>query len=179
MSIYKIGLHRNQQLIFPPSLDELVDENNMTRAIDEYVEILNISDLKIKTKKSLITDGQPAFHPKLLLKIYIYGYLNKIRSSRKLETEIKRNIELMWLTQGLIPSYKTIANFRKDNPKALQIIFKEFSLLLKDINLITGELVGIDGAFLRANASKNTLIMKKTVQNDLCKIDKEIVCIVV
>ncbi len=174
MSIYKIGLHRNQQLIFPPSLDELVDENNMTRAIDEYVEILNISDLKIKTKKSLITDGQPAFHPKLLLKIYIYGYLNKIRSSRKLETEIKRNIELMWLTQGLIPSYKTIANFRKDNPKALQIIFKEFSLLLKDINLITGELVGIDGAFLRANASKNTLIMKKTVQNDLCKIDKEI-----
>ncbi len=174
MSIYKIGLHRNQQLIFPPSLDELVDENNMTRAIDEYVEILNISDLKIKTKKSLITDGQPAFHPKLLLKIYIYGYLNKIRSSRKLETEIKRNIELMWLTQGLIPSYKTIANFRKDNPKALQIIFKEFSLLLKGINLITGELVGIDGAFLRANASKNTLIMKKTVQNDLCKIDKEI-----
>ncbi len=174
MSIYKIGLHRNQQLIFPPSLDELVDENNMTRAIDEYVEILNISQLNIKTKKSLITDGQPAFHPKLLLKIYIYGYLNKIRSSRKLETEIKRNIELMWLTQGLIPSYKTIANFRKDNPKALQIIFKEFSLLLKDINLITGELVGIDGAFLRANASKNTLIMKKTVQNDLCKIDKEI-----
>ncbi len=146
----------------------------MTRAIDEYVEILNISQLNIKTKKSLITDGQPAFHPKLLLKIYIYGYLNKIRSSRKLETEIKRNIELMWLTQGLIPSYKTIANFRKDNPKALQIIFKEFSLLLKDINLITGELVGIDGAFLRANASKNTLIMKKTVQNDLCKIDKEI-----
>ncbi len=146
----------------------------MARAIDEYVEILNISDLTIKTKKSLITDGQPAFHPKLLLKIYIYGYLNKIRSSRKLETEIKRNIELMWLTQGLIPSYKTIANFRKDNPKALQTIFKEFSLLLKDINLITGELVGIDGAFLRANASKNTLIMKKTVKRDLAKIDKEI-----
>ncbi len=76
MGIYKQGLDRNQQLIFPPSLDELVDENNMTRAIDEYVEILNISDLKIKTKKSLITDGQPAFHPKLLLKIYIYEYLN-------------------------------------------------------------------------------------------------------
>ncbi len=80
----------------------------------------------------------------------------------------------MWLTQGLTPSYKTISNFRKDNPIALQTIFKEFSLLLKDINLITGELVGIDGAFLRANASKNTLIMKKTVKNDLYKIDKEI-----
>ena len=174
MGIYKIGLDRNQQLLFPPSLDEYVDENNMVRAVDSYVEILNISELKIKTKKSLITDGQPAFHPKLLLKIYIYGYLNKIRSSRKLEVEIKRNIELMWLTQGLTPSYKTIANFRKDNHKALQNIFKEFSLLLKDIKLITGELVGVDGAFLRANASKNTLIMKTTIKKDLAKIEEDI-----
>ncbi len=90
MGIYKTGLDRNQQLLFPPSLDELVEENNMARAIEEYVEVLNISDLNIHTKKNLITDGQPAFHPKLLLKIYIYGYLNKIRSSRKLEAEIKR-----------------------------------------------------------------------------------------
>ena len=133
MGIYKQGLDRKQQLLFPPSLDELVDSNNMVRAVDSYVEILNISDLNIKTKRSLITDGQAAFHPKLLLKIYIYGYLNKIRSSRKLETEIKRNSELLWLTQGLTPSYKTIANFRKNNPKALQQIFKEFSILLKDV----------------------------------------------
>ncbi len=90
---------------------------------------LDIFKLNIKTKKSLIKDGQPAFHPKLLLKIYIYGYLNKIRSSRKLEQELNRNIEMMWLTQGLRPSYKTIANFRKNNPKALQTIFKEFSIL--------------------------------------------------
>ncbi len=94
MGIYKTGLDRNQQLLFPPSLDEYVDENNMVRAVDSYVEILNISELKIKTKKSLITDGQPAFHPKLLLKIYIYGYLNKIRSSRKLESE-RRDGKLM------------------------------------------------------------------------------------
>ena len=174
MGIYKQGLDRKQQLIFPPSLDELVDENNMARAIEEYVEILNISELNIHTKKSLITDGQPAFHPKLLLKIYIYGYLNKIRSSRKLEAEIKRNIELMWLTQGLIPSYKTIANFRRDNPKALQTIFKEFSLLLKHLKLITGEIVAVDGAYLRANASKNTLIMKKTVKKDIAKINEDI-----
>jgi len=174
MGIYKEGLDRKQQLIFPPSLDELVEDNNIARAIEEYVEVLNMSDLNIKTKKSLIADGQPAFHPKLLLKIYIYGYLNKIRSSRKLETEIKRNIELMWLTQGLIPSYKTIANFRKDNPKALQTIFKEFSLLLKHLKLITGELVAVDGAYLRANASKNTLIMKKTVQKDIAKINEDI-----
>jgi len=174
MGIYKEGLNRKQQLMFPPSLDELVDEDNVVRAIEEYVNILDISQLKIKTKKSLIKDGQPAFHPKLLLKIYIYGYLNKIRSSRKLEQEINRNIEMMWLTQGLKPSYKTIANFRKNNPKALQTIFREFSLLLKDLKLITGDLVAIDGAFLRANASKNTLIMRKTLKKDLAKIDEEI-----
>ncbi|NQY20273.1 MAG: IS1182 family transposase [Campylobacteraceae bacterium] len=106
--------------------------------------------------------------------MYIYGYLNKIRSSRKLETEIKRNIELMWLTQGLTPSYKTIANFRKDNPKSLQQIFKEFSILLKDLKLITGDLSTVDGAFLRANASKNALIMRRTSKNELSKINKDI-----
>ena len=174
MGLYKEGLNRKQQLMFPPSLDELVEEDNMVRAIEEYVKILNISKLKIKTKKSLLKDGQPAFHPKLLLKIYIYGYLNKVRSSRKLETEINRNIEMMWLTQGLTPSYKTIANFRKDNPKALQTIFKEFPILIKDLKLITGDLVAVDGAYLRANASKNTLIMKNTVKKDLAKIDEEI-----
>ena len=174
MGIYKQGLNRKQQLMFPPSLDDLVDENNMVRAIEEYVNILDISQLKIRTKRSLIKDGQPAFHPRLLLKVYIYGYLNKIRSSRKLELEINRNIEMMWLTQGLRPSYKTIANFRKNNPKALQTIFKEFSLLLKDLKLITGDLVAVDGAFLRANASKNTLIMKKTVKKELSKIDEDI-----
>jgi len=174
MGLYKQGLNRKQQLMFPPSLDELVDKNNMVRAIEAYVNTLDIASLKLKTKKSLIKDGQPAFHPKLLLKIYIYGYLNKIRSSRKLEQEISRNIEMMWLTQGLTPSYKTIANFRKNNPKALQIIFKEFSILIKDLKLITGDLVAVDGAYLRANASKNTLIMKKSVKKDLAKIDEEI-----
>ena len=174
MGIYKEGLNRKQQLMFPPSLDDLVDDNNMVRAIEEYVNILDISKLKIRTKKSLIKDGQPAFHPKLLLKVYIYGYLNKIRSSRKLELEINRNIEMMWLTQGLRPSYKTIANFRKNNPKALQTIFREFSLLLKDLKLITGDLVAIGGAFLRANASKNTLIMRKTLKKELSKIDEDI-----
>ena len=78
MGIYKQGLDRNQQLIFLPSLDELINENNIARAIEEYVEVLNINELNIHTKKSLIANGQPAFHPKLLLKIYIYGYINKL-----------------------------------------------------------------------------------------------------
>jgi len=171
---YKQGLNRKQQLLFPPSLDEYVDENNPIRVIDSYVDILNLSELGFKNLSKSSNDGQPAFHPKILIKIYIYSYINKIRSSRAIEKESKRNIELMWLTQGLTPSYKTISNFRKDNYEALKQLFKEFVLLCKNIDLIDASLVAVDGAFLRANASKNTLIMKKTLQKDLIVIDTQI-----
>lgn len=170
---YKEGINRNQQLLFPPSLDEYVDENNQVRAIDLYVEQLNFKELGFDdTSKSL--EGQKSYSPKLLLKIYIYGYLNKIRSSRALERENARNIELMWLTSGLKPTYKTIADFRKNNPKALKQVFKDFVLLLKGLALIGDNLVALDGAFLRANASKNSLIMKKTTQRDLKEVDTNI-----
>ena len=173
-NIYKKGENRKQKLFFPASIDEYVSDDNPVRAIEDYVELLNMVTLGF-TKAALVSiDGQPAYHPKLLLKIYIYGYLNKIRSSRKLESEIKRNIEMMWLCAGLQPSYKTIADFRKENSKALKKVFREFVLLCKELDLITGELVAIDGAFLRANASKNQLIMKKSVDRDLKKIDEKI-----
>ena len=171
---YKQGLNRHQQQLLPPSLDEYVDEDNAVRAIDSYVDILDLSKLQVKNLSKKSNNGQPAFHPKLLLKIYIYGYLNKIRSSRNLEKEIKRNIEMIWLTQGLTPSYKTIANFRKDNPTALKEVFKEFVVLCREVGLIEGKLVAIDGAFLRANASKNQLIMKKNILKDLEQIDEKI-----
>lgn len=146
---YKEGLNRQQQLLFPPSLDEYVDDDNSVRAIDAYVSGLDLKRLDFNdTSKSLA--GQKSYAPQLLLKIYIYGYLNKIRSSRNLEKENSRNIELMWLTSGLKPTYKTIADFRKDNPKALKQVFKEFILLCKGVGLIGGEIVGLDGAFLRA-----------------------------
>jgi transposase len=173
-NIYKEGMHRKQQMFFPPSIDEYVNEDNPVRAIDDYVELLDMVELGFTKSALNSSDGQPAFHPKLLLKIYIYGYLNKIRSSRKLEIEIKRNIEMMWLCAGLTPSYKTIANFRKENGKPLKKVFREFVLLCKELELITGELVGVDGAFLRANASKNQLIMRKSVERDLKKIDERV-----
>lgn len=173
--LYKQGLNRNQQLLFPPSIDDYVDEDNSVRAIDSYVELLNLTKLQFSnTRKSNRTDGQKAYSPKLLLKIYIYGYLNKIRSSRALEKECKRNLELIWLTQNLVPSYHTIADFRKDNPKALKQVFKEFVLLCKNIDLVGDGLKAVDGAFLRANASKNGLIMKTTLEKDLTKIEQEI-----
>lgn len=173
--LYKQGLNRNQQLLFPPSIDDYVDEDNSVRAIDSYVELLDLTKLQFSnTRKSNRTDGQKAYRPQLLLKIYIYGYLNKIRSSRMLERECKRNIELIWLTQNLVPSYHTIADFRKNNPKALKQVFKEFVLLCKSIDLIGSGLKAVDGAFFRANASKNTFIMKTTLTKDLTKIEKEI-----
>ena len=173
--LYKQGQDRNQQLLFPPSIDDYVDKDNSVRAIDDYVEILDIGKLEfVNTRKSNRVDGQKSYSPKLLLKIYIYGYLNKIRSSRMLEKECKRNIELLWLTQGLIPTYRTISQFRADNPKALKQVFKEFVLLCKNIDLIGDGLKALDGAFLRANASKNQLIMKKTLDKDLSKLDEEI-----
>jgi len=173
-NIYKKGENRKQQLLFPPSIDEYVSEDNSVRAIEDYVELLDMIKLGFTNSALNSADGRPAYHPKVLLKIYIYGYLNKIRSSRKLEQEITRNVEMMWLCSGLKPSYKTIANFRKDNSKALKQVFREFTLLCKELDLITGELVAVDGAFLRANASKNQLIMKKSVLMDLKIINEKI-----
>ncbi len=173
-NIYKQGENRKQQMFFPPSVDEYVNEDNPVRAIEDYVELLDMVELGFTKSALNSSDGQPAYHPKLLLKIYIYGYLNKIRSSRKLEQEIKRNIEMMWLCAGLTPSNKTISNFRKENAKALKKVFREFVLLCKELELITGELVVVDGAFFRANASKNQLITKKTVVKDLKQIDEKI-----
>lgn len=172
---YKQGQDRNQQLMFPTSLDEYVDENNSVRAIDAYVEVLDLATLNFKnTRKSSRSDGQKAYSPKLLLKIYIYGYLNKIRSSRALEKECKRNIELMWMCAGLIPSYHTISDFRKDNPDGLKQVFKEFVILCRNVDLIGDGLKAVDGAFLRANASKNRLIVKTTLIKELKSINKDI-----
>jgi transposase len=129
----KEGLNRKQQLLLPPSLDDYVSEDNPVRAVDAYAELLDWSELGFAdTRKSSRSDGQKAYHPRLFLKIYLYGYLNRVRSSRTLEKEIRRNIELMWLTEGLQPGYKTIADFRKANPKALKRVFREFVLLCRE-----------------------------------------------
>ncbi|MDD2906479.1 MAG: transposase [Sulfurimonas sp.] len=159
--MYKQGLNRSQQLLLPLSIDDYVDEDNNVRAIDAYVELLDLNKLKFSnTRKSNRADGQKAYSPKMLLKIYIYGYLNKIRSSRALEKECKRNLELIWLTQNLVPSYHTIADFRKDNPTALKRVFTEFVLLCKNINLIGDGLKAVDGVFLRAKLLKIDSLQK-------------------
>ncbi len=175
MSDYIHGLNRQQQLLFPERLEDYVSEDAGVRAIDAYVDSLEVDALGFKTRYSdKNNNGRPAFCPKLMLKLYIYGYTNKIRSSRHLARETHRNIELIWLLQGLKPTYKTIANFRKNNAAALKNTFKEFVLLCQNINLIEGQLVALDGAFLRANASKNTLIVKATVDKKIARVTQAI-----
>jgi len=173
MPNYKEGLNRHQQLLFPPSIDEYVDENNPARAIESYVDSIDLSALGVYTSNGS-SDGQPAYHPALLLKIYLYGYLNSIRSSRKLERELKRNVEMMWICAGLTPGYKTIANFRKDHPGVLKQLFRDFVLLCRSVDLIDGAVVAIDGAFLRANASKNQLISDKMTRKDMATVEEKI-----
>ena len=173
MPSYKESLNRHQQLLFPPSLDEYVDEDNPVRAIDSYVDSIDLAALGIFTSSGS-SEGQPAYHPALLLKIYLYGYLNSIRSSRKLEKELIRNVEMMWICAGLTPGYKTIANFRKDNPSVLKQLFRDFVILCRSIDLIDGAVVAIDGAFLRANASKDQLISEKMTRKDMESVDEKI-----
>jgi transposase len=171
---YKVGHNRSQTALLPPSIDEYVSENNPVRAIDAYVETLCLLDLKIQNSDSGLTAGQPAFHPSILIKLYLYGYMNGLRSSRKLEREAARNLEAIWLVGNLRPSYKTIANFRKDNSIALRTINKDFILLCRQLNLFKGEEVAVDGSFFKADASKASIYTGKKIEQQLAELEKKI-----
>lgn len=171
---YKVGQNRCQMAILPPSIDDYVSENNPVRAIDAYVETLNGMDLNLKNSDTGLTAGQPAFHPSILIKLYLYGYMNRVHSSRRLEREATRNLEVIWLVGNLIPSYKTIANFRKDNIEALKIINKDFILLCRQLNLFKGDEVAVDGSFFKADASKDSIYTEKKLEQHLAELDKKI-----
>lgn len=132
-------------------MDQAIEQDNDVRFIDLFVYSLNLRDFGFKL--DFIENGRPAYHPSDLLKLFIYGYLNRIRSSRHLEKECKRNLEVMWLMRGLVPDHNTIANFRKDNPKAIQKVFRATVQLAKHFDLIGGKLVAGDSTKLRAQNS--------------------------
>ena len=146
------GKNRTQSILFPQSLDQIIEQSNEVRIIDLFVESINLTDFHfvIKTSK----EGRPAYHPKDLLKLFVYGYLNHIRSSRQLEKECKRNIEVMWLMKELAPDHNTIANFRRDNEKAIRKVFRHTVSIAKHFDLIGGKLVAGDSTKLRAQNSK-------------------------
>ena len=153
---------RNQLNFMPISFDELIDENNPVRVIEAFVEMLDIEKLECSYATPSKT-GRPPYNPKDMLKLYIYGYFNGIRTSRKLEKECKRNIELMWLLNNLTPDDKTISDFRKDNKKAVISTFKQFSMLCQELNLIGKEIVAIDGSKFRACNSRHKSYTKRKV----------------
>lgn len=140
---------RSQIILFPEQLEDYVAEDNPIRVVDLFVEQLDLDKLGFKGVTPLKT-GRPAYHPAVLLKLYIYGYLNRIQSSRRLERESQRNLELIWLLERLTPDFKTIANFRKDNGTAIRKVCSQFVALCRKLNLLTEATVAIDGSKFKA-----------------------------
>jgi transposase len=151
-------------------LEDLIEKDNAVRFIEAFVEKLDLNQLQFSVKE-LKEEGRPSFNPKLFLKLYFYGYLNGIRSSRRLEKECKRNIELHWLMGKLVPNYHSIADFRKVNATALRNTFKLLVSFLKDADLITGKVVAVDGTKMRAHNSKKNNYSPKKIERHLKYIE--------
>ncbi|MGD2034491.1 MAG: transposase [Bacteroidales bacterium] len=157
---YIQGQSRTQTSLFPISLDDAIEPENEIRIIDLFVDSLKLEEYGFKTV--FIENGRPACHPADLLKLYIYGYMNKVRSSRDLEKECKRNIEVMWLLNSLKPDHNTISNFRRDNQKGIKKAFRETVRIAQHFNLIGGKLLAGDSTKFRArNSKKNNFNQKK------------------
>ena len=150
------GVDRGQSTLFPDCLEDWIVEDNPVRVIDAFVDELDLGDLGFSGVDPEAT-GRPSYHPSVLLKLYIYGYLNRVQSSRRLEREASRNVEVMWLTGRLVPDHKTIADFRKDNGKAIRQVCARFVDLCREIGLLATASVAIDGSKFKAvnNRDKN------------------------
>ena len=162
----------NRDQIQFSSLEMQVSDENPVRFVDVFVEKLDLNQLGFVVNQ-LKSEGRPAYESKLLLKIYLYGYLNSIRSSRRLEKECIRNTELQWLTNLLQPNYHSISDFRKENALALKNVFKLFVLFLKEADLIGGSTVAIDGTKVRAHNSKKTNYNPKKIERHLNYIEEK------
>jgi transposase len=149
MSRYVEGIDRSQVTLLPECLDDYIAEENTVQVVDAFVEELNLAALGF-TKAAPAVTGGPAYHPGVLLKIYIYGYLNRIASSRRLERDCQRNVELMWLTGRLAPDFKTIADFRRNDGAAIRKVCHQFVVLCRDLKLATQAVVAIDGSKFKA-----------------------------
>ena len=158
----------------PECLDDYVDEHHPVRAIDAWVESLQLEELGFAQSQVSRGVGQPAYHPKMLLKLYVYGYQHRIRSSRRLEAELRRNLELIWLCQKATPCYKTIADFRKDNVDALKAAQREFTVLCQGLGLLGGQQMAIDGTYLKADTNPSTIHSDKQLKRQLQELNERI-----
>jgi len=172
MSGFIAGESRHQATMFPERLDDYVSEDSAVRVVDVFIDDLDISGLGFKTEPN--DTGRPAYHPTTMLKIYIYGYLNRVQSSRRLEREAGRNVELMWLTGRLAPDFKTIADFRKDNGEAIRLVCREFVMLCKKLNLFADAFVAIDGSKFKAVNNRDRNFTRAKMKRRLHQIDESI-----
>src|ERR1700732_485695 len=171
---FKTGESREQPSLLPPRIEDYVVPDNPVRAIESFVCALDLAKLGSRHADRGVEVGQPPYDPADLLKLYLYGYINQIRSSRRLEREACRNLELIWLLKNLRPGYRTIANFRKENRKALKAVNRSFVLLVRELGLVGGTVVAIDGSFFHGDASKASIFTRKRLAEQIVKLDQEI-----
>ena len=167
------GEDRTQATLLPELLDDYVADTNPVRVVDVFVDELDLGKLGFEGVDPAST-GRPSYHPAILLKIYIYGYLNRIQSSRRLEREAQRNVELMWLTGRLMPDFKTIANFRKENGKAIRSVCRQFVVICQQLGLFSEALVAIDGSKFKAVNNRDRNFTSTKLQRRMEEIESSI-----
>lgn len=167
------GEDRSQSTLFPERLDDYVGEDNSVRVVDVFVDELDLSGLGFSRVEPLAT-GRPSYHPSVLLKLYIYGYLNRVQSSRRLEREAGRNVEVMWLVGRLVPDHKTIANFRKDNGAAIRKVCAQFVGLCRQLNLFAEASVAIDGSKFKAVNTRDKNFTRGKVKRRMDQIEESV-----
>src|SRR5256714_1307592 len=181
MKRFMVGADRGQSTLLPECLDDWIDESNPVRAVDAFVDALDLAKLGFEGVAPEVT-GRPSYHPSALLKLYIYGYLNRVQSSRRLEREAGRNLEVIWLLGRLVPDDKTIADFRKDNGSAIRKVCAQFVVLCRDMGVLTTASVAIDGSkfkavnnrdrnFTRAKMERRRAQLEESVARYLSQLD--------
>src|ERR671911_1474603 len=167
------GVHRSQTTLFPESLEDWVSDDNPVRVIDAFVDALDLRTLGFDGVLPEAT-GRPSYHPAILLKLYIYGYLNRVQSSRRLEREAGRNVELMWLTGRLMPDHKTIADFRKDNGHAIRKVCARFVELCREMGLLAKASVAIDGSKFKAVNNRDRNFTRAKVERRRAQLEESV-----
>lgn len=173
MSRFIEGEHRQQSTLFPERIEDYITEENPVRVVDAFVDELNLFELGFTSAEPKAT-GRPAYHPSTLLKLYIYGYLNKVQSSRRLEREANRNLELMWLLNRFAPDFKTIADFRRDNGSAIIAACRQFMMICKQMNLFAESLIAIDGSRFKAVNNRERNFTRAKVKRRIAAINKSL-----
>ena len=162
------GFGRDQLLLLPEAVDDYVEADNSVRFIDAFVDGLDLAGAGFARVEAKVT-GRPGYAPADLLKLYIYGYLNRVRSSRRLEREAQRNIEVIWLLRGLKPDFKTIADFRRDSRGAFKSVFRQFVVLCRRLGLYGRELLTVDGTRIKAVNNKDRNFTRASLREFLAR----------